>query len=75
MTAYAISEVEMLDETQGQRYRELGGRARSRISSSVDDGRRLSHVDGADPVPVGLRIPGQARGRSVMTSQAMGVRG
>jgi uncharacterized protein (DUF1330 family) len=23
MTAYAISEVEMLDETQGQRYREL----------------------------------------------------
>jgi hypothetical protein len=25
MTAYAISAVEMLDETQGQRYRELGG--------------------------------------------------
>jgi uncharacterized protein (DUF1330 family) len=47
MTAYVISEVEMLDETQGQRYRELAA-----ASIARHGGRYL--VRGADPqVPEG----------------------
>jgi len=42
MTAYAISEVEMLDETQGQRYRELAA-----ASIARHGGRYL--VRGAQP--------------------------
>jgi uncharacterized protein (DUF1330 family) len=47
MTAYAISEVEMLDETQGQRYRELAA-----ASIARHGGRYI--VRGAEPdVPEG----------------------
>ena len=55
MAAYVISEVEMLDETQGRRYRELAARSISRHG-----GRYL--VRGAAPVvaegawPAGTRI-------------------
>lgn len=47
MTAYVISEVEMLDETQGQRYRDLAA-----ASIAAHGGRYL--VRGANPeVPEG----------------------
>lgn len=53
MTAYVISEVEMLDETQGQRYRELAA-----ASIARHGGRYI--VRGATPkVPEGEWPAGQ----------------
>jgi uncharacterized protein (DUF1330 family) len=53
VTAYVIPEIEMLDETQGQRYRELAAASIARHS-----GRYL--VRGAAPdVPEGDRPPRQ----------------
>jgi uncharacterized protein (DUF1330 family) len=53
VTAYVISEVEVLDETQGQRYRELAA-----ASIERHGGRYI--VRGADPeVPEGDWPPGQ----------------
>jgi hypothetical protein len=53
VTAYAISEVEVLDESQGQRYRELaatsitrhGGRYLVRGAQPVGGGRALGVVN------------------------------
>jgi uncharacterized protein (DUF1330 family) len=55
VTAYAISEVELLDEAQGQRYRELAS-----ASIAQHGGRYL--VRGADPeLPEGGDWPSRQR--------------